>query len=635
MLSMLPVVAVSTAVACGPFFPHTLLGSGPGAMLSGPYGDFGHELRRVELRVPPGVVGNATLRSAAELDDARRELGPDHPALPALEAFRHDLDFHRRGRGPVPDVPAGLPDAWSFYLTGVRALALGNEDDAVAHFQRVWAMPAAESGSRGIWAGHTLAWMHRSPGDFAAVRQRVADGLPDTLGVTGSGVGWEARWAWDAGKPVEAIHGYLVQHRAGDPGAVASLRWVFPQVLDDAELRAAVAADPSAATALTAWMVAGGGSEQQRADWLEDLPDNSVPADLRAWVAWLNRDMARLAASLDSAPDTPMVRWLKARQAMLAGDLDAAESLLARAAFAEDEVWQCAWTSRGDWEGMTELSPARETASERGALLLRQGDDVGALRAFAQAGHWFDTAHVAERVVDTAVLRAQVDTDLLPLLPERQQAEMRVLLGRRLFREGDYAAAATYFEPEQAARVRHYQALLEAGTAPALWEAARLMRFEGIDLAGTELDPDFAWASGSLPAWTLRGRADTDPILGLTDREASRIEATAPAPDARFHYRYVAADLAWQAAERIPEGHPEAPRVLCQAGRWLMHRDPSAADRYYKEMVWRAWGTPLGNTADALRWFPDSASCELEDVTVDSPPPRFGWLSAWWDSLWE
>ena len=160
-----------------------------------------------------------------------------------------------------------------------------------------------------------------------------------------------------------------------------------------------------------------------------------------------------------------MGRWLGARQAVLQGDLDAALSLLEQAEFAEPEPWRCAWYSRGDYDGPTTVDPDREVSSERAVLLLRKGENVAALRAFAEAGYWFDTAHVAERVVSLDELRAQVDADLLALLPDDQRDSMKALLARRIFRSGDPSGAAAYFSDELAEKARLYESLVDAGTA--------------------------------------------------------------------------------------------------------------------------------------------------------------------------
>ncbi len=71
----------------------------------------------------------------------------------------------------------------------------------------------------------------------------------------------------------------------------------------------------------------------------------------------------------------------------------------------------------------------------------------------------------------------------------------------------------------------------------------------------------------------------------------------------RFHYRYAAADLAWEAAQMLPKNHPLLPRLYNTAGQWLSLRDAQAADRFYQAMVRHCARTPEGEAAEAKRWF--------------------------------
>jgi hypothetical protein len=73
---------------------------------------------------------------------------------------------------------------------------------------------------------------------------------------------------------------------------------------------------------------------------------------------------------------------------------------------------------------------------------------------------------------------------------------------------------------------------------------------------------------------------------------------------ARFHYRYQAAFLAWEAAKLMPDDSNETAFVLWQAGEWLKQRDPITADGFYKTLVRRCRRTEIGTAADRLRWFP-------------------------------
>jgi len=77
-----------------------------------------------------------------------------------------------------------------------------------------------------------------------------------------------------------------------------------------------------------------------------------------------------------------------------------------------------------------------------------------------------------------------------------------------------------------------------------------------------------------------------------------------PDPEERFHYRYLAASLAWEAAKLLPDNSDETARVLCIAGSWLKRRDPETAELFYKALVRRCRKTAIGRQADRMRWFP-------------------------------
>ena len=88
--------------------------------------------------------------------------------------------------------------------------------------------------------------------------------------------------------------------------------------------------------------------------------------------------------------------------------------------------------------------------------------------------------------------------------------------------------------------------------------------------------------------------------------EQAREKASAAAvrPPKRFHYRYIAADYAWNAASHLPDQDEKKARILCIGGTWLKDRDDASAERFYKELVKRCNMTPLGREAATKHWFP-------------------------------
>jgi hypothetical protein len=83
-----------------------------------------------------------------------------------------------------------------------------------------------------------------------------------------------------------------------------------------------------------------------------------------------------------------------------------------------------------------------------------------------------------------------------------------------------------------------------------------------------------------------------------------RARQHAPYPDLRFHYRYLAAELAWQAGELMPDNSDDTARVLCIGGSWIKYLNPAKADPIYKSLVRRCRQTAIGKQADSMRWFP-------------------------------
>ena len=145
---------------------------------------------------------------------------------------------------------------------------------------------------------------------------------------------------------------------------------------------------------------------------------------------------------------------------------------------------------------------------------------------------------------------------------------------------------------------------------------------------GTEAAPDWHLYDGNFEGTlTVEWRTNHDDAVATaasSDELKRNTESTAE-PDKRFHYRYQAAELAWEAAKLLPNNSDETARILCTAGSWLKYRDPDAADRFYKALVRRCRKTEIGTKADELRWFPDLDAdgslmrTRLELLTPPSP----------------
>jgi hypothetical protein len=287
--------------------------------------------------------------------------------------------------------------------------------------------------------------------------------------------------------------------------------------------------------------------------------------------------------------------------------------------------------------------------AELGAIHLSRGDYTAALDCLREAGLAHDVAYVAEDVLSTTELQAYVDAHVPRNNASQEDADLRYLLARRLTRELRGCEARDYF-PEQwlsqfdaltNALVAGWDESAEGGArAEALFAAARLASVQGMDLLGTELGPDWRRYGGSTEGYSASERTNEQFVrFAAGADELQRAREHVPDPNVRFHYRYQAAFLGWEAAKLMPDNSDDTAHVLYVCGSWLKDRDPQTADIFYKALVRRCRKTALGDEADRRRWFPEldadgnfktprleamaesaQESAEAEDASIESVP---------------
>ncbi len=301
--------------------------------------------------------------------------------------------------------------------------------------------------------------------------------------------------------------------------------------------------------------------------------------------------------------------------------------------------------------------------ADYGRAQLAANDFAGALTTFAKTDFWEDTAYIAERLLSVEELLAleragaisqplqawryedgkgsEADVKTMRDLARKYGGwgrpqglpVMKYLIGRRLVREHYFKDAQKMLPDELALAFGHYakayrqgheRKLPKAERAEALWKAAQIHRLLGMEMFGFETGPDYSVVSGAFELRDLSSfRQQTvwmddwmhdnrllmaerqTPTLAATSAEKWRSKHYAPVINKRYHYRYVAADLAWEAASLMPDDHPKTAEVLCIAGNWLQLRDAAAADRFYKALVRRNPNVPLAQEANKKRWFPE------------------------------
>jgi len=352
---------------------------------------------------------------------------------------------------------------------------------------------------------------------------------------------------------------------------------------------------------------------------LERVPDLKITPRL-AWFMYKNGEADLAETYLEHCPeDDALANWIRYRLAQRDGKsaeaIVALKKWLTNLMYDQRMVFQFRYSDK--------VSNRSAIHGSLGTLNVEQGHMLDALGSFMQARAYLDAALIAERYLETDELKRYVDAlDLRA--PYHQMAEfegtvrtetpdrttqlrLSYLLARRLFREGRPEDALPYYPPEIARILNSYlDAKAQSRSiwksrdkrAAHLYHAARLLRWQGMELSGTELYPDYTIDNGRY-AWA--GIMNEDALL--PDQDPPMYEKTAPAPNLRFHYRHVAAELAGEAAELSWNKHQKA-MILWSAGSWIQNFHPKEADVYYKELASLRF-QPLAKAADQKRWFPE------------------------------
>lgn len=518
---------------------------------------------------------------------------------------------------------------------------------------------------------------------FQQARQLAREGFVDSLGLAADSYGWEARGELRQGHAETAAKLYLTQLALGDDSAIVSLKAVIPdrphvegmlsygeQPPEEAteeqrtkweqtqapliqERLTAAVGSPLLRRLITAHVLAtetqlevwSYGSEDAPAPrerclrWLATLEKAKLKevddADHLGWVAYTAGRYDEAARWLKVAPaESATSLWLKAKLLRRQGKLGEAAGLMAQAL----KLIRADQPAFGDTEyssGIPTFTPDQSAAGDLAGLHLTQGEFLSAMAAFLEANLWDDAAFIGDRVLTADELKAYVDEHLPETAPKKDGEEetsnnsrTRWMLARRLVREDRYAEARPYFPEAQRAVLDRYVAALKDGEntklpkaqrARAIFTAAWLARYDGMELMGTEVEPDGFVSGGAFPPGNLdieRGegvsvsviddkitRIPIKLLIPASAAEKKRLAATRPQPSKRFHYRYVAAGLAWKAAGLLPDGAEELADVLNTGGGWIKDRDEQLAGKFFQALRGRAARTKIGKAAIAKRWF--------------------------------
>ncbi|MFJ7111204.1 hypothetical protein ACIQU2_27060 [Pseudomonas sp. NPDC098740] len=646
---------LGSALACGPDFPMRLLDNRGQSLAELPEGNFRFEISRLGhavagLKNVTETAYNLDAPDYAEQRDKAEQSGLTAEQQTLVKQLRSLTDAHQ-----VEIQGASLPAELKLYLAGAVAFNAGDHGLAAEYFQKVLALPADQRALRSTWAAYSLGralfamsseadagpdLLAQSRKAFEQTRQLSIDGFSDSLELGVASLGEEARVARTAGDWNSAIELYATQNLQGSAVGYTSLKLLVADLaaMPDDQLAELLKGKP-VQQLVTASLIS-------RLGWsFGDQPPNELKlikllknstygsldnADRLAAVNYQQGDYTSAKEFLEHAGDGGLAWWLRAKLAVRDGDKNAAAAAYAKAAqaFPQNESWGERRTP--DWDFET-LQPKCRVEGESAILALQRGDYLQAFDQLYRSKdvYWFDAATVAERVLTVDELKQYVDTQVPAPAPLTQQdrdnyvqlsvaAKLRNLLGRRLLREERYDEAPAYFDnADLQAKAKWYGQLRHDAESKwwptkrafAYYYAATLARFDGMELLGYELSPDYATFGGnySLEAPELK----VGPLMA--EGEVQRQQATVAQPDERFHYRFVATALASKAADHLPRSSQAFASVLCKASSWGTSLQEQSAfyRRYVEEGPYVVWAGDFGHQCQD----PDFQSANKRYVT--------------------
>ena len=644
--------ATLAASACGPYFPPLYSkGGNPHNMPLDKDAAFKRFIKLHSDLLPKPFefpVGVESIRAHEQdfADAIKKRLPeiPEYEQKKMVGRYLEYLDFRKKDTtfngDKWPDFPKEL-DEFKLYLDGFDELHKNGELATVPEaWQQLLKLPAERRHYRTAWVhfilgNHFKADCHTH---YDNCRNAVRAGFADTQGL--------------------ALRSYTLEIRYGK-NPVQVIRRAAEAELSDSPLRFIDTIDKH---------------------WIKKLSDSE-------YMAVLNDPLGRefLAIADPSPRFERMIGGFKLRNADVcahyayqAGKMDLARKYIAQlekptllSVYLEAKIARhkgnrhLAVKKLRQWLEMAKNATKEESKALLGTTYVNAKEDVYGLLGnamimrhdFKEAAEYFYHANSEDDLylVMERFFTLDEATAFADKLPEGIVRERSYhLIARRAFREKRFDVAEKYLPVEHRKTLKQYLEFIRQSEeknlsgnekAIALYNAAKILRFHGMELSGTQLAPDnFPGYYGirrqkfnscasdkskeekcsynpALSEWTLckehfNGLYYTDENV-FPGWNAPENHSTVPLAQ-RFHYRSKAAQLAYKAAQ-IAEDDDLRAVICCFGGNCLRSVSPHEADDFYKMLVNECKGSLLSKLADKKRWFPVDDPIIMKEIKHPAP----------------
>ena len=630
------------------------------------------DLIPVVPEIPDGVPWETAVRQDFTEAVNRRlpHLAPEEKQKLIDEYLLFVLDA-RKNEDPsmenFPDLPEELTE-FRLYRAGVAEM-IPDGKEIPPSWKKLLELPPESRHYRTVWVHYMLGnyLTHDCGKYYQACRTAAREGFADTHGLVKASYKSEFRYSTD---PVRRIHAALEAQRNRPDMKLLSKAyrvtrvpfhdtWVDRHTLipeSDAEC-IAMLEDPLCREVLAVF-----GCDRkifQQEVWKYKFRN----ADVMAWRAYEAGDVETAEKYLKlRTRDTLLSTYIEAKIARYRGDSELAVRKLRQWLKFVEEIdsndlpdvieMKYVWTDPYDHEPSYPLK--EDVYGQLGSALVHRRDFTEAAMFFYKARQGVDVKYIGERLMTLSELTAFVDSldeDLKSGVEEEQDYVkwIRYMTARRAVREGQFDIARKYMPDKYKGILDNYLAFIRSGNdvsrsgderAMSLYSAAKFMRWYGMELCGTQGEPDNYSYGGSYgldaeiedcpnckygpetDCWTAICTNHQSPYghylqEDKTEHDYTPVRGRPPAPrNQRFHYRYRAAELARQAADLAQD---EDLRALANlfGGECLRIRTPRRADVFYKRLVKQSPHSAIAKIADKLRWFPDCPALkgELNSIT--------------------